>query len=274
MKKLFLTIVIIFSSIFLFSQELNLPGDNLNLYGVLNLFQKSETLEGFERNLNDQDSKVNNLDLNQNGITDYISVVDHVNDQSHSIVLQVSINSYEKQDIAVIEVERINGQTHIQIIGDEDLYGKDYIVEPSIPNPGYTNDYVPPTSSWMIVNYMYNPYYVVYTSPYSWGYYPSYWRTWRPIYYHTYYNYHKPYYNYYNRGYVYRAPNAHRYYVPKRNYSPYYRSNYYHPSRPINYQQHNNYQSKPQHNNYQSRPQQPQHQKNQPQNKNNMKRTR
>ena len=32
-------------------EKLNLPGDNLNLYAVMNLFQESETLEGFEQNL-------------------------------------------------------------------------------------------------------------------------------------------------------------------------------------------------------------------------------
>ena len=35
--------------------RLGLPGDNLNLYAVMKLFQESETLEGFERSLNDED---------------------------------------------------------------------------------------------------------------------------------------------------------------------------------------------------------------------------
>jgi hypothetical protein len=39
-------------------EKLNLPGDNLNLYAVLNLFQESETLELFENNLNTEDSKM------------------------------------------------------------------------------------------------------------------------------------------------------------------------------------------------------------------------
>ena len=46
---------------------LGLPGDNLNLYAVLDIFQKSKTLEDFEKVLNEQDSKVNNLDLNNDG---------------------------------------------------------------------------------------------------------------------------------------------------------------------------------------------------------------
>jgi hypothetical protein len=43
-------------------EYLGLPGDNLNLYAVMNLFQESETLEAFERSLNDQETPVNNRD--------------------------------------------------------------------------------------------------------------------------------------------------------------------------------------------------------------------
>ena len=32
-------------------EKLNLPGDNLNLYAVLKMFQESETLEIFEKKL-------------------------------------------------------------------------------------------------------------------------------------------------------------------------------------------------------------------------------
>ena len=41
---------------------LGLPGDNLDLYAVLDLFQKSKTIEEFEKSLNDEKTKVNNLD--------------------------------------------------------------------------------------------------------------------------------------------------------------------------------------------------------------------
>ena len=56
-------------------EKLNLPGDNLNLYAVLNLFQESETIELFEENLNAEDSKINNLDLNNDDKIDYIKVM-------------------------------------------------------------------------------------------------------------------------------------------------------------------------------------------------------
>ena len=69
-------------------EKLNLPGDNLNLYAVLKIFQESPTLESFEKSLNDPDSKVNNLDLNNDNEIDYIKVIDHIDGDVHNIVLQ------------------------------------------------------------------------------------------------------------------------------------------------------------------------------------------
>ncbi|MDO9185721.1 MAG: hypothetical protein Q7W13_06890 [Bacteroidia bacterium] len=157
-KALFITTIIGGSFLYspVFSQEkvapdsLGLPGDNLNLYGVLDLFQKSETLEEFEKKLNAEDSKVNNLDLNGNDKIDYISVVDNVKGSAHAIVLQVAVNEKETQDVAVIEVEKDkDDKVQIQVVGDEQLYGKNYIIEPKedasktttggTPNPGYSD---------------------------------------------------------------------------------------------------------------------------------------
>jgi hypothetical protein len=218
----------------LFAQEpeLGLPGDNLNLYGVLNIFQNSPTLEEFEKKLNAEDSKVNNLDLNGDGRIDYIHVIDNMNGSAHAIALRVDINESETQDVAVIEVERdANNQVHVQIVGDEALYGKDYIVEPnqSTPNPGYqgggsqaevtTAEYSSP-ASWAIIDFMFAPSYIVYSSPYHWGYYPHFWHPWYPLSYPVFYGYHRPYYSHYRRSYYYHSPEAHAFYGPRRVYSP------------------------------------------------------
>jgi hypothetical protein len=190
-------------------ERLNLPGDNLNLYAVMNLFQESETLEAFERSLNAEDSKINNLDLNGNNLIDYIRVIDYPDGDAHTIVLQVAINERENQDVAVITVYKDkNGQVHIQLIGDEYLYGKSYIIEPyyasETPNPGYTGNtrvvtrttYVE-VQSWPVVRYIYTPTYVVWRSPWYWGYYPAYWNPWRPFYWDYYYGYHSHWHSHY-----------------------------------------------------------------------------
>jgi hypothetical protein len=210
-------------------EYLGLPGDNLNLYAVMKLFQESETLEGFERNLNDENSRINNLDLNGDNLIDYINVVDYVDGDVHTIVLRTALNRNETQDVAVFTVQRFrDGSVQIQLVGDEDLYGRDYIVEPiyddvyaDTPNPGYTgrsrnraNVTVIRTTpfeiaAWPLVRFIYMPNYVVWHSSWYWGYYPTYWNPWRPFYWDYYYGYH---YNWHPDYYShYRLWHQHRY---------------------------------------------------------------
>lgn len=186
-------------------EYLGLPGDNLNLYAVMNLFQGSETLEGFERKLNEEDSRINNLDLNNDNMIDYIKVINYVNGNVHTIILQAVLNRNDFQDVAVFTVEKLrDGSVQIQLIGDEALYGKNYIIEPYMaetPNPGYRgnrnrndNTVVRTTyvevAAWPVVRYIYMPGYTVWRSSWYWGYYPEYWHPWRPYYWHYYYGYH------------------------------------------------------------------------------------
>ncbi len=242
------TLLILLAAFFLFNfqakaqenkdqGQLGLPGDNLNLYAVLKIFQESETLEIFEKKLNEEDSKINNLDLNGDNDIDYIKVIDNVDGDIHTIVLQVEINKNEIQDVASFVVQKDkNGKVQIQVIGDEDLYGKDYIIEPnytddekiagtSTPNPGYTgnttviihNTTTYEVAQWPVVRYIFLPSYSIWHSPWHFGYYPSYWRPWRPLYWHNYYGYHY-HWNYYYNGY-YRRSNFYRY--------PAWRTSYY-----------------------------------------------
>jgi len=221
-------------------EYLGLPGDNLNLYAVMNLFQESETLEGFERILNDNESMINNLDLNGDNLIDYITVSDYEEGNVHTIVLRAALNKNEQQDIAVFVVEKLrNGAVQIQLIGDEALYGPNYIVEPiyaETPNPGYTgnvyrgNVNVVTTSyydiaTWPLITFIYRPGYVVWRSSWYWGYYPRYWSPWRPHYWHYYYGYHYHWHDYYYSHYHhwnhFRSGYYASYYRPRvRVYSP------------------------------------------------------
>jgi hypothetical protein len=195
-------------------EYIGLPGDNLNLYAVMNLFQESPTIEDFERNLNDANSKINNLDLNGDNMVDYITVNDYIDGNIHNIVLRVAMNRNETQDVAVFTVQKFrNGTVQIQLVGDEALYGRNYIVEPIYDNnyagtynPGYTGRSgitINVVADWPLVRYIYYPGYVSWHSSWYWGYYPSYWNPWRPYYWHYYYGYHynnyRDYYRYYHR---------------------------------------------------------------------------
>jgi hypothetical protein len=220
-------------------EYLGLPGDNLNLYAVMNLFQQSETIEGFERTLNDENSRINNLDLNNDNFIDYIKVIDYVDGNVHTIVLQAVLDRNESQDVAVFTVQKFrDGSVQIQLIGDEALYGRNYIVEPiyaETPNPGYTGKsnrqnvtvvtttYVE-VAAWPLVRFIYLPHYSLWHSSWYWGYYPSYWHPWRPYYWHYYYGYHYNWYpHYYGHFHRYDHPRYDRwndfYYRDKRVYS-------------------------------------------------------
>ncbi|TVQ90898.1 MAG: hypothetical protein EA393_05250 [Bacteroidetes bacterium] len=230
MKKLILTpifaLFILGSSILTaqnWSEEyLGLPGDNLNLFAVMNLFQESETLEGFERSLNDPETMINNLDLVGDGYVDYIMVFDYKEGDVHNIVLRVALNQYEYQDVAVFVVRTLrSGAVQVQLIGDEALYGPNYIVEPNYaetPNPAYrgkvnrqrnvnvvTTTYYE-IATWPVIVYIHRPYYRVWRSPWRWAYYPVWWHTWTPHYWHFYYGYH---YNWYGHYYTYYRPWRH-----------------------------------------------------------------
>ena len=108
-----------------------LPGDHFSLQGALQLFQQSSSIEDFEKALNLESNHVNNLDLNGDGETDYVRVIDQSEKDVHAFVLQVPVSGSENQDIAVIELEKTGDTTAVvQIIGDEDIYGEAVIVEP------------------------------------------------------------------------------------------------------------------------------------------------
>jgi hypothetical protein len=172
---------------------LGLPGDNLDLYAVLDLFQKSKTIEEFEKSLNLEATGINNLDLNLDNKVDFIKVVTKQDKEDFTFVLQVPVNEKETQDIAVILVSRDKDKkVTMQIVGDKDLYGEGYIVEPKTTatpavtaNPAYTGANpvtvsVPATTTTVvvesapIVQYVYSPAYAPYYPPYYYGYYPPY----------------------------------------------------------------------------------------------------
>ena len=108
-----------------------LPGDNFSLQGALEMFKQSGSPEEFEKLLNTRDNHVNNLDLNGDGDVDYVRVVGKKDNDVHVFVLQVPVSGDESQDIAAIELEK-SGEAHavLQIVGDEDIYGEQTIVEP------------------------------------------------------------------------------------------------------------------------------------------------
>ena len=188
-------------------------GDNFSLEGALDLFKKSRTLEDFEQRLNREDAWINNLDLNNDGRTDYIRVEHKRYDQNfHAVVLQVDIGRYDVQDIAVIEIQQNgNKSVDLQIVGDEDIYGNEIYVEPYGDNDR-------DVYRWQIVQRILDNQYQVYASPYRWNYYPTWYSPWTCVTYNIF----RPrvivYNNYYRVIHTPRFVNVHNYYKPQRTY--------------------------------------------------------
>ena len=170
---------------------LGLPGNNLDLYAVLNLFQESKTIKDFEKSLNDEKTEINNLDLNLDEKVDFIKVETKQDGSNFVFVLQVDVLKGDTQDVAVILVSKgKDDKVTMQIVGDKSLYGKDYVIEPKLKepvataNPGYSGldtvvvetKTVVVIESEPIVQYVYSPVYVPYYPPYYYGYYPAYYR--------------------------------------------------------------------------------------------------
>ena len=114
-----------------------MPGDDLDLYAVLDLFQKSKTIEAFEKSLNEEKASIVNLDLNNDGKVDFIKVETKKDGDDFLFILQDRISEKETQDFAVMTVSKdADGKVFMQIIGDEKLYGKDYVISGYWLRPG------------------------------------------------------------------------------------------------------------------------------------------
>ena len=82
-----------------------------------------------------EETGINNLDLDLDNKVDFIKVVTKQDGDDFTFVLQVAVSEKETQDVAVILVSKDKDKkVTMQIVGDKDLYGKDYIVEPKTYN--------------------------------------------------------------------------------------------------------------------------------------------
>ncbi|MFZ5551798.1 MAG: hypothetical protein ACOZCO_01685 [Bacteroidota bacterium] len=198
--------------------SLGLPGDNLDLYGVMDLFKKATSLEEFEKALNTESNHINNLDLNGDDEIDYIRVSDFTDSNAHAIILQVPVSAEESQDVAVIELESPEQEkAYVQIVGDEELYGENYIVEPFEESDDKSPlekqiRVVVNVWAWPCVRFVYAPVYRPWVSPWKWRAYPNWWKPWRPVAWHIHWGHVRPYHAHFHRTYVYRGARAHRYY--------------------------------------------------------------
>ena len=123
-----------------------LPGDDLDLQSVMDLFVNSKTIEDFEKSLNDEQSGINNLDLNNDKKVDFIKVETKKEGENFKFILQDPVSESKTQEVAVIHLTKDKDQkVDLKIVGDKKLYGDNYVVKPrtkktpgTTPNPAYT----------------------------------------------------------------------------------------------------------------------------------------
>lgn len=142
---------------------------NLDLRAVATLLGEADNLEDFEMRLNDPNLQLSNLDLNNDNEVDYLRVVESVENRNHLILIQAIIDRDMYQDVATIEVKKNNRNSiNIQIIGNRNLYGSNYIYEPIF------------YSTPILFNLFWNSNYRPYCSNWKWNYYPKHYYSWNP----------------------------------------------------------------------------------------------
>ena len=185
MKRAFLFFAMLLMGVLTFAEETITVSANsedisqsLDLRVVAKLFAEASTTEQFENILNNPDSAFSNLDLNGDNQIDYLRVVEAGTADNKLIVIQAVLAKDIYQDVASVYVEKDNKtqEVSVQIIGDEYIYGTNYIIEPVYV-------YRP-----VIYNWFWSPRWYCWQSPWYWGNWPSWWY-YRPCYtYHWYYD--------------------------------------------------------------------------------------
>jgi hypothetical protein len=143
-------------------------GDNLNLQALGELVKNSDSAEDIENKLN-SDGSINNLDLNDDGQVDYVNVREYEDGTNRGFSFTVDLPNNEKQEIATIDLSKVQNDAQMDIKGNEQLYG----------NNGYHQSRYS-LSDVMIMSYLFSnhrPYY----SPYHYGHYPRNYHTYQSV---------------------------------------------------------------------------------------------
>jgi len=162
----------------------------LDLQAVATAFSQSRTISDFEYTLNDNRNSISNLDLNNDGYIDYLRIEQYSEYDQHVIEVQAVLGRNYYQTVATLYIWRDQfDNEQIQIVGDESIYGRNYIIEPVFRRRP------------VIVRWLWDFRSPRYISPYYWGYYPRHYRVRHivelPTYRHHIYRYvdHRHYYN-------------------------------------------------------------------------------
>ncbi len=135
--------------------------DGLDLKAVGELVKSVHDAEGLEKQLN-KEGGLNNLDLNDDGKVDFVSVTEYGDSNTKGFSLTVEPEPKQIQEIATIEFAKRGEQADVLVSGNEQVYG-----------PQHHYHYETPWASMLLMAYMFRPH-PFYISPFHFGYYPGY----------------------------------------------------------------------------------------------------
>lgn len=142
----------------------------LDLNAVAAAFAEARNVAEFEQLLNSSRYMINNLDLNRDGWIDYLRVIETHRGVYHTFLIQACLGHSMYQDVATLVAEHRPSALYVEVIGDRWLYGPNYIVRPV---------FIKRPPLWDVFG---RPSYAAWTSPYYYGYWPSYYQQPKPIY--------------------------------------------------------------------------------------------
>lgn len=146
-------------------QSINMAHEGLNLQSVGTLLKKTKDAKELEELINSKSEGINNLDLNDDGKVDYIHVSEYGSgDKARGFSLYTELAKDDKQEIATIEIEKLEDQASVQVHGNQQIYGHGHY---------YHNHFG--ITDFILMSYLFSPH-PYYYSPYNYGYYPSYYR--------------------------------------------------------------------------------------------------
>jgi hypothetical protein len=148
--------------------EVSNLGDNLDLQALGALVQKSQNAQSIEDTLNSNGS-INNLDLDGDGNVDYIKVTEYGSGNSRGFSFTVDLPDNQSQEVATIELNKNGNEAQMNINGNQQLYGQNSSYQSHIS-----------VSDLLIMHYLFSNH-SYYHSPYRYGYYPRYYRSYRSV---------------------------------------------------------------------------------------------
>jgi hypothetical protein len=146
-----------------------LPADareGLDLATIGSLVETAENAEALEKQLNDPERGIHNLDLDRNGQVDFVKVEEFGAGDSRGLMLAAHLADGTAEEVATIDVEKVSeSEAKLEVRGAEPVYG-----------PGHYHHSSFSLGDALLLSWLFSPSRPYYVSPWGYGAYPSYYR--------------------------------------------------------------------------------------------------